>query len=139
MIPTPVVRQDENTLVAEEPEAFDDADELAQPPRPRRRRWWQKALIGLGVTVLVLVVAGVSLFEFGGMSRSAYDPAIGQAYASMAATGQARPIQHRFVIPIPGCVCHSQDPVQTEAHRNYRMSECGRCHGGTSNSAQNVQ
>jgi hypothetical protein len=93
------------------------------------RRVVKRILIGLLATVGVLIVLAVVLYEFGGMWGSA-DPTIQSEYDAMVVRGQAKPIQARFVIPIPGCICHSTDPVQTAKHRVYRMSECGRCHNG---------
>jgi hypothetical protein len=54
-----------------------------------------------------------------------------QGYEKLLASGQVPPVQKRFVIPIPGCTCHSTDLVQTEVHRYYRMNECSKsgCHG----------
>jgi hypothetical protein len=85
--------------------------------------------IGLGVAVVVLVLLGISLYQWGGMWGSA-DPTMAPQFAAMVAAGQTAPIEKRFVIPIPGCICHSSDPVQTAQHRVYRMKECGSCHGG---------
>jgi hypothetical protein len=91
----------------------------------------KRALIGLGVTTVLLLVAAAALYSFGGMGGSANDPAMRRGYERLVATGQVAPVQARFVIPIPGCTCHSNDPLQTEVHRYYRMSECSRsgCHG----------
>lgn len=105
------------------------AEQCAAQRGPRWKRILKRVGIGIGVTVVVLVVLGVSLYEWGGMSGSV-DPTMPARYAAMVAQAKAPPIQARFVIPIPGCVCHSTDPVQTAKHRVYRMSECGRCHNG---------
>ena len=70
---------------------------------------------------------GVLLYNFGGMSGSAV-PGVLQQYDRMVAAGQAAPIQKRFVIPIPGCQCHSTDPVLTAQHTRRRMNECDKCH-----------
>lgn len=121
-----------------EPETFEPepvepgaSDEIApEAGEPRRRPWWMKVLIGLSVAVLTIVVAAVMLYNFGAMGSSANDPAMKQAYEQMVAAGQTPPVQKRFVIRIPGCTCHSTDPVQTEVHRYYRMRECMSCHGG---------
>jgi hypothetical protein len=97
--------------------------------RPRWKRALKRVLIGLASLIGALVVLGVLLYEFGGMSGSVH-PELFAQYDRMVASGQAPPIEKRFVIPIPGCVCHSTDPVQTAKHRVYRMSECGQCHNG---------
>lgn len=105
------------------------AEKLPVEGGPRRWRVLKRIGIGLGVTVLVLVAVGLVLFEWGGMGGSA-DPTMQAKFDAMVASGQAQPVKARFVIPIPGCTCHSTDPVQTAEHRTYRMSECGRCHNG---------
>lgn len=107
------------------------AEEISEPTARIARPWWQRILIGLGVTVVVLVVLGVAPWNFGGMGSSANDPSMRQQYRAMVAAGQTAPVKRRFVIPIPGCTCHSTDPVQTEVHRYYRMRECtsSGCHG----------
>lgn len=83
--------------------------------------------IGLGVTIVLLVVLGVLAYNFGGMSGSVH-PEVFAQYGQMVAAGQRPAIEKRFVIPIPGCQCHSTDPVLTAQHSRYRMSECNRCH-----------
>ncbi len=35
-----------------------------------------------------------------------------------------------LAIEIPGCVCHSDDPVLVEEHADYRMNQCFGCHAG---------
>ena len=106
------------------------AEQRATSRRLRWKRVLKRVGIGIGVTVVLLVVLGVSLYEWGGMSGSV-DPTMPARYDALVAQGKAQPIQARFVIPIPGCTCHSTDPVQTAMHRAYRMSECGRCHNGS--------
>jgi hypothetical protein len=72
-------------------------------------------------------VAGVLLYNFGGMSGSAVPGVLAQ-YDQLVASGQAPAIQKRFVIPIPGCQCHSKDPVLTAQHTRRHMNECSKCH-----------
>lgn len=105
-----------------------DAVETAAPKRTLR--WWQKTLIGIGVTLVTLVLAALSLYNFGGMGGSANDPEIRQQYKALVDAGQIEPVERRFVIPIPGCTCHSDDPLLTEQHRNRRIRECSGCHNG---------
>ena len=106
-------------------ETSDDLD--CSPKRPL----WLRVLRGVGITVsvllVVLVVGDVLLYNFGGMSGSAV-PGTLEAYSQMVANGQAPAIRTRFVIPIPGCQCHSKDPVLTAEHTRWRMNECNRCH-----------
>jgi len=109
-----------------EPDAVNP--ELAPEPAKKRVPWWGKILIGIGVAVLTVVIAGLLLYNFGGMSGSEFDPEIGEQYQQLVDSGQVAPVEQRFVIGIPGCTCHSEDPYLTEQHRNRRMRECGGCH-----------
>ena len=93
----------------------------------RWKRVLRRAGIGIGATAITLMVLGVLVYEFGGMSGSAI-PGVEAQYAQLVASGQAQPIQTRFVIPIPGCQCHSKDPTLTAQHSRRRMSECAKCH-----------
>jgi len=107
------------------------ADDAVEGPTKRRRPLWQRMLIGVGIAVVVLVVSAFALYNFGGMGRSEYDPRIRQEYQQLVASGQITPVEKRFVIPIPGCTCHSTNPRLTEEHRYYRMTDCMQagCHG----------
>ena len=115
------------TPVAED-SAFDDVAETECTPR---RPLWLRILRGTSITVtallVVLVVGGVLLWNFGGMSGSAV-PGTLEAYGQMVAAGQAPAIQARFGIPIPGCQCHRKDPGLTAQHTRRHMNECGKCH-----------
>ena len=108
-------------------DAGTETDSAAAPKRPRWKRVLKRIVIGLGVTVVLVVAAGALLYEFGGMSGSVY-PDMKPRYEQMVAAGQAAPIQARFVVPIPGCQCHSTAPVLTAQHSRRRMSECDKCH-----------
>ena len=126
-------------MTTEQSDAFADtrtAEPCDEPRGPRWKRVLKRIAIGIGITVVFLTVLGFSLYEWGGMSGSA-DPTMPAKYDALVASCQAKPIQARFVIPIPGCTCHSTDPVQTAKHRTYRMSECNRCHNGNE-TAQDV-
>ena len=98
---------------------------------PPRRPLWLRILRGLGITVasllVVLAAGGALLYNFGGMSGSTV-PGMAERYDQMVAEGQAPPIRERFVIPIPGCRCHSSDPVLTVQHSRFHMNECNKCH-----------
>ena len=78
--------------------------------------------------LVLLALVGV-LYFFGGMSASANDPVMKDVYLQLVESGQVSPVEQRFVIPIPGCTCHSSDPYLTEQHRNRRIRECMGCHG----------
>ena len=88
----------------------------------RIERW----LIGTGVVLTVLAVAATALYLFGGMQPPSAEARA--AYAAEVAAGRQSAVEARFVIPIPGCVCHSDDPVLQVQHAVLRMNECGRCH-----------
>ena len=88
---------------------------------------FKRFLKGLGITLAVLVAAAVLLFTYGGMwPPSAQARA---AYAAEVAAGRQPAVPTRFTIPVPGCVCHADDPVLQVQHAGRRMSECGNCHG----------
>jgi hypothetical protein len=122
-----MIAEDEPDFSANDEFADEEFEETYRPPR--WKRILKRVAIVLGVLVLFLIALGFALFNFGGMWGSV-DPTMASQYDSMVAAGQAKPIEGRFVIPIPGCICHSTDPVQTAKHRVYRMSECSRCHNG---------
>ena len=110
---------DLDTMAEDEPES-----------RPRKPRWVRvltRTLIGCSALVALLIVLAIALYEFGGMSGSVHPELLAQ-YQQMVAAGKEPPIQKRFVIPIPGCRCHSTDAALTAQHQRYRMSECNRCH-----------
>jgi len=71
--------------------AEDVGDDAATAPR-RRRPWWQKTLIGLGWTIVGLVVLGFLFYEFGGMANSANDPTMHQQYVALVGAGKIAPI-----------------------------------------------
>ena len=115
-----------------EPDATDrfseETDDLeCTPKRPLWMRILRGTAITVGTLIVVLGVLGVLLYNFGGMSGSAV-PGTLETYDRMVAAGQAPAIQTRFVIPIPGCQCHSKDPVLTAQHTRRHMNECGSCH-----------
>jgi len=96
---------------------------------PNWRRAVKRVAIGVGITTLALVGIAVLLYSFGGMERPA--PEYRAAYEQMVTQGTAAAIEKRLVIPIPGCRCHSGDPVQQVQHSVYRLNECMSCHGGS--------
>ncbi|MHB1136744.1 MAG: hypothetical protein ACYCXR_04265 [Coriobacteriia bacterium] len=106
--------------------------------------------IGAGVAVLVVAALVVAMFAFGKpttpqappqtaasvevVTPQADEPPVvpGQESASAAPDVEAAPEQGSdpLAVEIPGCVCHSDDPVVVEAHASYRMSDCFDCHSG---------
>jgi len=109
-------------------QAETDSESLERAPRgPLWKRVLKRIAIGIGVTVVVLVLAAVALYNFGGPSGSVY-PGVTARYDQLVASGQAPPLRQRFVLPIPGCRCHSKDPALTAQHSVRHMNECGKCH-----------
>lgn len=94
-------------------------------PRPKRRVL-RRVLTGIGLVLGTLVTVGALLFLFGTMqppsaaARAAYDQAV--------AAGQVPAAQARFGVPVPGCVCHSDDPVLQVEHSTHYIRECSGCH-----------
>ena len=103
----------------------EDAAEAQHVDRPPR---WRRILFGVFVTVAVLLFIGATLYRFGSMWTPSADTEA--AYAEAVERGEAQPVEQQFHIPIPGCVCHSDDPVLTMEHSTRRISECMGCHGG---------
>ena len=87
---------------------------------------WKKWLIGVAATIGALIVIVALLYAFGSMWVPT--KAQSQAFDAMVAAGQAAPVKGQFHIPIPGCVCHSDDPVLVAEHRSRRIRECMTCH-----------
>ena len=126
---------EDETMVSDEWGVDDDSEqEVAEDDElecaPKKPLWWRilkGTLITVGVLIALLVVAGLLVYNFGGMSGTVHPELLTQ-YDQMVAAGQAPPIQKRFVIPIPGCKCHSTDPVLTAQHTRRHMNECSKCH-----------
>lgn len=112
-------------------ETFDEMQaagtDSGAPRRPRWMRVLTRIGIGIGTAVVLVGVLGALAYNFGGMSGSAI-PGIEGQYDELVASGQAQPVRQRFVIPIPGCTCHSTDPVLTAQHSVRHMNECVKCH-----------
>lgn len=85
-------------------------------------------LAGFGYTMLALFFFGAMAFAFGSMWVPSAETRA--AYEQLRDTGQAPDYERRFHIPIPGCVCHSDDPNTVMQHSNRRISQCMGCHGG---------
>lgn len=76
--------------------------------------------------VVVLVVLGVLLYNFGSMERPSRT--VKAQYEAMLAAGVAPKVERGFSIPIPGCKCHSDDPVLQMQHANRHIKDCSGCH-----------
>lgn len=90
----------------------------------------KRVVTGVGVTLLVLGVIAAVLYSFGSMWTPSAD--VRRSYAAGVAAGRLPPIEGQFHIPIPGCVCHSPDPVLQMQHESRRIKDCRSpgCHGG---------
>jgi hypothetical protein len=100
--------------------------EAAEQP-PGRSAWWVRLLAGVGYALLAVFFVGAMAFAFGSM----WIPSAEQraAYQQLRAAGRAPDYDRQFHIPIPGCVCHSDDPVKVMQHSNRRINQCMGCHG----------
>lgn len=100
---------------------------MAEPRRGRR------ILKRVGITLLTLIAVVIVLalvaYDFGSMEPPSAD--MRAQYAALASAGKVTPVPPGGLhLPIPGCRCHSTDPVQQVQHASYTMRECSRCHGG---------
>ncbi len=75
---------------------------------------------------VVLITLGATLYLLGGMWVRTSE--MQGAHDQLVETGQSEPVESRLVVPIPGCVCHSDDPVVQAEHSVRRISECMECH-----------
>jgi hypothetical protein len=89
----------------------------------------RRVLLRIAIVIGVLVVLAVVLFEYGSMWPPSAE--VQKAYADGVRAGVVPAIEQPFHIPIPGCVCHSTDPVVQMQHAALHISECSRsgCHG----------
>jgi hypothetical protein len=92
----------------------------------RAKRAIRRAAVGLGMLVGTLLVIAAILYFFGGMEQPA--PMYRAAYSELVAQGRVAPVRSGFAIPIPGCRCHSDDPVLQMEHSAYRVKDCTGCH-----------
>jgi hypothetical protein len=90
------------------------------------RRILSRVLWGAFWTLAVVAALGIVLYSVGGMWTRT--PEMRSAYDTLVASGQQPPLERTFVVPIPGCVCHSNDPVSQAQHATYRIRDCFGCH-----------
>ena len=101
-----------------------ETPETAAPSRGRRILG--RVLLGIGWTFVRLVTLGTLLYLLGGMWVRT--PEMKTAYDELVLTGQQPAIEAAFVVPIPGCVCHSDDPVAQAQHSTRHIRDCMTCH-----------
>jgi hypothetical protein len=95
---------------------------MAKHPRLR------VALTIAGVVVGLLLAAAAVVYLFGTMQPPSAESRA--AYAQLVMSGQATPVAARFGVPVPGCICHSPDPVLQVQHSTRYFRDCTRCHEG---------
>lgn len=91
-----------------------------------RRGLLGRILLGIGWTFVALVALGIVLYLFGGMWVRT--PEMRAAYDRLVESGQQPAIERTLVVPIPGCVCHSDDPVTQAQHSTRHIRDCMTCH-----------
>ena len=79
-----------------------------------------------GIVLGVLIVTAGLAYAFGTMQPPTAE--VRAAYEQRVEAGAAPPAASRFGIPIPGCVCHSDDPVLQVEHSTRYIRECAGCH-----------
>ncbi len=95
------------------------------PPR-LRRRIVRRMLKGAGVTFGLLLAVGGFLYAFGTMQPPSAEARA--QYGRAVTDGSAPAVQARFGIPIPGCVCHTDDAAMQVQHSSYYIRDCKGCH-----------
>ena len=97
-----------------------ETPEVDTPVRPRRTL--RRVLAWIGGILGALV-----LYAFGGPGGVTKE--VRAEHAELVAAGKAPAVEDRFVIPIPGCTCHSDNPALIVEHAERRMRDCfGLCH-----------
>jgi hypothetical protein len=98
------------------------------PPAPRRRLGWlAKTGIALVTVVALLALTALVLYNFGTMESPS--PEMRVQYQQLVAAGLTQKAPDPgFHVPIPGCKCHSTDPVLTMQHEGLRIRDCSQCH-----------
>jgi len=105
----------------------EDEDLIAEE-LPVKAPLWKRLLLGAAFAFAALFLVTGVLYRFGSMWFP--DPEIKARYDTLVTTGAVPDtVKQQFHIPIPGCVCHSDDPVVTMQHSTRRISQCMECHG----------
>ena len=124
-------RDDPPTLADAEAEVTSvegKAEASPSTPSRRRRPLLRRFAAGLLALVTLLVALAAFAYEFGSMEPPSAE--MQARYDALVAAGRAAPVRWRFHVPIPGCRCHSADPVVQAQHENIPIRECSSCHGG---------
>ncbi|HEX9093031.1 MAG TPA: hypothetical protein VF902_03525 [Coriobacteriia bacterium] len=101
------------------------AVEVVDAPIPKRRLL-RRVLAGVAVGVGLLATLAAVLYGFGGMEPPSVEARA--VYQRLVEAGEAPAIEERFHIPIPGCVCHSDDPGLQVQHEYLYIRDCKGCH-----------
>lgn len=118
---------EDSALEASVAETPDDVAGSREAAPSRGRLLVRRLAMGFFGTIGALALLGVVLYGLGGPMGPTREQR--DAYEALRAAGLAEaPANEQFVVPIPGCVCHSDDPVAVVEHAEYRIRDCGACH-----------
>lgn len=102
------------------------AEQSSPPARSLRRTLKRIGLTALAVVALFAAL-GATAYGFGSMEIPSAE--MRAQYDALVASGKVAAVKPAgFHIPIPGCRCHSSDPVVTIEHEGYRIRDCASCH-----------
>jgi hypothetical protein len=86
----------------------------------------RRVAVVFAAIVLVLAALAATAYLFGGMWTRT--PKMKDAYDELVTDGSRPEVDGPTVIPLPGCVCHSDDPTLQAEHSVRRIRECAECH-----------
>jgi len=86
----------------------------------------KRIAIAFAITVAVVLALGLLAYLFGGPTGPSKEDRA--AYEALVAEGSVEPVEDHFVVPIPGCNCHSDNAVLVVRHAERRLRDCGSCH-----------
>ena len=102
-------------------------DDAIASPEPKRRSTRRRVLLGVGWAFAALLGLALLLYLFGGPGGAT--PEVRAEYEELVRTGTVLPVEDRFVVPVPGCTCHSDDALLIVQHAERRIRDCfGGCH-----------